>query len=165
MNPPDPTMPADEVGPDGRDAALQRLKEDWRAGRLSAAEHERRAVLVRRARTDADLAAALDGDGGAGGEPGGYVAPVPPVTPAGEGSTLSPLSAPRPAPRKTRGLIKVDPGVAGSIMGLTPLLALIGFFTIDVDHSWLFFLAVPAMGILLYGGQDEDEDDDRGSAG
>jgi hypothetical protein len=39
------------------------------------------------------------------------------------------------------------------VMGLTPLVALVLFFTFD---TWLFFLLIPAMGIVLFAGRDRD---------
>ena len=38
--------------------------------------------------------------------------------------------------------------VRETIMSVTPIAALILFF---VTHSWLWFLAIPLMGALLYG--------------
>ncbi len=42
------------------------------------------------------------------------------------------------------------------VMGLTPLLALVLFFAFD---TWLWFLLVPAVSIVLYAGRSDDEDD------
>jgi hypothetical protein len=46
------------------------------------------------------------------------------------------------------------------VMGLTPLLALVLFFAFD---TWLWFLLVPAVSIVLYAGRDDrnNGDDDR----
>ncbi|MGN5235695.1 MULTISPECIES: DUF1707 SHOCT-like domain-containing protein [unclassified Rhodococcus (in: high G+C Gram-positive bacteria)] len=41
------------------------------------------------------------------------------------------------------------------VMGLTPLLALVLFFAFD---TWLWFLLVPAVSIVLYAGRDDDDD-------
>ncbi|MEE2057493.1 DUF1707 SHOCT-like domain-containing protein [Rhodococcus artemisiae] len=43
------------------------------------------------------------------------------------------------------------------VMGLTPLLALVLFFAFD---TWLWFLLVPAVSIVLYAGRNDDEDDE-----
>ncbi|MEE2032447.1 DUF1707 SHOCT-like domain-containing protein [Rhodococcus chondri] len=42
------------------------------------------------------------------------------------------------------------------VVGLTPFVALLLFFAFD---SWLWFLLIPAVSIVLYAGRDDDEDD------
>lgn len=39
-----------------------------------------------------------------------------------------------------------------TIMGLTPLVALVLFF---LTRSWMWFLLVPAVGVLVYGADGE----------
>ncbi len=43
---------------------------------------------------------------------------------------------------------RLDTQVRNTIMGVAPILALVLFF---VTKSWLWFLLVPVVGILLYG--------------
>ncbi len=62
------------------------------------------------------------------------------------------MIAPRKDPERWREVV----------MGLTPLVALVLFFTFD---TWLFFLLIPAVGIVLFAGRDRDghSTDDRGA--
>jgi hypothetical protein len=45
-----------------------------------------------------------------------------------------------------------------TIVALTPFVALILFFT---THTWLWFLAIPIVAIVLYGGQGKPRGRDR----
>lgn len=121
-----------------RSAALQRLRDEWQSGALNPTEHERRATLVRRARDHDELEAAIEGR-----DHTGAVSPVPPI---GAPERSGP-------PERTGGLVALDPKIAGTIMGLTPLVALVLFFATSdlIDNSWLWFLAIPAVAILVYG--------------
>jgi hypothetical protein len=118
------------VGSAERDEAVSLLGGHWKAGRLDPAEHELRVARARVAVTQADLDVLFTD----------LPQPAPVATPA--------------AGSVPNGTVPVG-GVEGflegkreTIMALTPFAALILFF---VTGSWLWFLMVPVMGILVYG--------------
>jgi hypothetical protein len=119
------------VGTAERDEALARLAEHWQAGRLDPAEHELRVTRARAAVTRADLEV-----------------------------LFADLPQPGP-PRATTGAVSTTgnggyfEGKRETIMALTPFAALVLFF---ITHSWLWFLMVPVMGILVYGPGGNPED-------
>ncbi len=120
------------VGTAERDKAVAQLGEHWRAGRLDPAEHELRVTRARAAVTQDDLDvlfADLPQAGPAPSpEPAGAVAATGAVASAGAAGFLE--------------------GKRDTIIALTPFAALFLFF---VTGSWLWFLMIPVMGILLYG--------------
>jgi hypothetical protein len=128
------------VGNAERDRAVALLGEHWRAGRLDPAEHELRVTRAKAAVTRADLDA-LFAD-----LPEGPQAPAPE---AATGRTPEPAGASETTgavvPAASSGFMD---GKRDTIMALTPFAALFLFF---VTGSWLWFLAIPVMGILLYG--------------
>jgi len=118
------------VGNAERDTAVARLSEHWRAGRLDPAEHELRVTRARAAVTRADLDALFSD--------------LPQAPPASE-----------PTGAAASGGAVASPGASGALEGkrdtiiaLTPFAALFLFF---MTGSWLWFLMIPVMGILLYG--------------
>lgn len=114
------------VGNAERDAAIALLGDHWRAGRLDPAEHELRVTRARAAVTRADLDALF--------------ADLPPAGPAPDSSSV--------ATSETVGSLGMRGSTRDTIMALAPFAALVLFF---VTHTWLWFLLVPVMGILLYG--------------
>jgi hypothetical protein len=74
----------------------------------------------------------------------------------GDASVVSPSSG-APVPAQQQGLLGavVPDRYRSTIMALTPFAALVLFFG---THLWYWFLAIPVMGILLYGA---DGDGDR----
>jgi len=112
------------VGTLERDAAIAVLAEHWHAGRLDPGEHELRVTRARQAVTQADLDALFVDLPAPGGAPVSTGA----VTVQGGGSFLD--------------------GKRDTVMALAPFAALVLFF---VTRSWLWFLMVPVMGILIYG--------------
>jgi hypothetical protein len=44
-------------------------------------------------------------------------------------------------------------------MSVIPLVALVLFFVVPVDNSWLFFLMIPAAGAILFGTRNDRERD------
>jgi len=118
------------VGTAERNEAVALLAEHWHAGRLDPSEHELRVTRARAAVTRADLDV-LFAD---------LPQPVPAATPpAGIGSSGSVSVS------GGGGFLE---GKRETIMALTPFAALILFF---VTGSWLWFLLVPVMGILVFG--------------
>jgi hypothetical protein len=47
------------------------------------------------------------------------------------------------------------------VMSVIPLVALVLFFVVPVDNSWLFFLMIPAAGAILFGTRDDRHRDRR----
>jgi hypothetical protein len=142
-----PTGPhADQVriGTPEREAAVRDLSAHLEAGRLTSVEYEDRSVRVSGARTWGDLVPIF--------------ADLPEPRPAG----LAGLAA---APRPLVGAAPPVPPVASSsatpvggvlperwretVVAITPILAVVLFFA---TGSWLWFLCIPLVGILAYGG-------------
>ncbi|MEO7236374.1 MAG: DUF1707 domain-containing protein [Lapillicoccus sp.] len=144
---------AQRVGDQERQAAITALGEHWRAGRLDPAEHERRTTAAYTAVTRGDLEALF--------------ADLPGGLPAGLPSPVSRAVASAPPPEHSEeagaaGLVPAGSWVAGhrdALMGLTPFVALILFFT---TKWWVWFLLIPAMGTILYAGGDQDRRRRRG---
>jgi len=132
------------VGNAEREQAIALLAEHWRAGRLDPAEHERRVTKARQAVTKADLDALF--------------ADLPLAGPAPV-STGPVVSGPVVSGATSAGFLGAG---RDTIMALTPFAALILFF---VTGSWLWFLAIPVMGILLYGPEGRRKSGPRGHRG
>jgi hypothetical protein len=126
------------VGTSERDSAVAVLGEHWRAGRLDPAEHELRVTRARAAVTQADLDVLFADLPQAGPTAAPATGPTPEATGAGKATgAVAPAGGP--------GFLA---GKRDTIMALTPFAALFLFF---VTGSWLWFLAIPVMGILLFG--------------
>lgn len=129
------------VGNAEREKAVELLGEHWRAGRLDPTEHELRVTKARAAVTRGDLDALF--------------ADLPPISHAQESARTVRAGETRPAGGD--GAAGAGPGLLESkrdtIMALTPFVALLLFFITQswFSSSWLWFLLVPVMGILLYG--------------
>ncbi len=132
---------ATRVGDAEREKAVGLLGEHWSAGRLDPAEHELRVTRARVAVTQADLDALF--------------ADLPRISQAQE-----PARIPTAGETSSPGgdvAVGADPGLLRSkrdtIMALTPFVALFLFFVTQswFSSSWLWFLLVPVMGILLHG--------------
>jgi Domain of unknown function (DUF1707) len=129
------------VGTAERDEAVALLAEHWHAGRLDPSEHELRVTRARAAVTRADLDV-LFAD---------LPQPVPAATPPPDSVVPGPVSG-----SGTGGVIE---GKRDTIMALTPFAALLLFFT---TGSWLWFLLIPVMGIVLYGAGGKKTPPDTG---
>ena len=133
------------IGTVEREAAISALNQHWQAGRLDPAEHERRTTAAYAAVTQADLDA-LFSDLPQGTPPQDASRPL-------QGGVVSAPSM-QIEPQKGSGLFPPESWVArhrDALMGLTPFVALVCFF---VFKSWLWFLLVPAAGVILYSGDD-----------
>lgn len=133
------------IGTAEREAAISALNQHWQAGRLDPAEHERRTTAAYAAVTQGDLAA-LFSDLPHGTTPSDASRPL-------QGEVVS-APAMQIEPQKGSGLFPPDSWVArhrDALMGLTPFVALVCFF---VFRSWLWFLLIPAAGVILYSGDD-----------
>jgi hypothetical protein len=159
---------AQRIGDAERDAATRALNAHREAGRLDAVEYEDRQVQVTRARTWAEIQPVF--------------ADLPEPHPVGMPAALTPLAggplsgqvvdrtgggvdrtgggavAPQPsaAPVPGRGILGavVPEQYRSTVMALTPFLATLLFFG---TGTWLWFLAIPVMGILLYGADSNEE--------
>ena len=119
------------IGSAERDAAMAALRTHLEAGRLTPEEYEDRSVSATQART------------------WGEITPL-----------FADLPDPRPGPvaaelaRTTRTGAGAFPGLSDGvrerIMAVTPLAALVLFF---VTRNWIWFLAIPIAGALLYGSE------------
>ena len=116
------------IGSAERDSTVAALRTHLEAGRLTPEEYEDRSVTASHART------------------WGEITPL-----------FADLPDPRPGPVAAR--VASGPAPAGPfpavpeavrerIMAVTPLAALVLFF---VTRTWVWFLAIPIMGALLYG--------------
>lgn len=133
----------ERIGTAERDAAIAALTAHREAGRLDSVDYEDRQVRASQAHTWADLVPLF--------------ADLPEPRPA-KVTALTPYANPAGAPVQAGASAPAGPGAPlgqlgryrDTIMALTPLLAVVLFF---VTKQWLWFLAIPIMGIVLYGAQ------------
>jgi hypothetical protein len=133
------------IGDSERRATIDALTAHREAGRLDPTEFEDRQVAASRARTWSEIAplfADLPEPLPVGMPTGLSAAPVtvPPASVQVPGQRLEPVHG------VLDGL--VPPRHRDTVMALTPFVAVLLFF---VTKSWMWFLAIPIMGILLYG--------------
>jgi hypothetical protein len=135
-------LPSVRIGTPERDVAVAALDAHWHAGRLDPGEHERRTTLAKAARTRTELDALF-------ADLPGQVAPQPPAAGHEEVQGAAPAGS-DPVPS-----VPAPGGVVGryrdTVMALTPFVALALFFW---TQTWLWFLAIPVMGIPLFGADD-----------
>jgi hypothetical protein len=137
-------LPSVRIGTPEREAAVSALDAHWHEGRLDPAEHERRTTAARAARTRAELDALFadlpDRAAPRGAAPDHHASldrmPPPRVPEPGSGPLLG-------------GLVGRH---RDTVMALTPFVAVGLFFLFG--YSWLWFLLIPVMGILLFGADD-----------
>jgi hypothetical protein len=140
------------VGDTEREAAVTALDAHRAAGRLDATEYEDRQVRISRARTWAEIQPLFEDlpdphPIGMPQLPGGAVHVGATVGSTGVAST-------QPTGQSVGLLGNVIPErFRSTIMALTPLLAVVLFFKTE---TWLWFLAIPIMAILLYGPEDRN---------
>ena len=138
-------LPSVRIGTPERDAAVAALDTHWHAGRLDPGEHERRTTLAKAARTRTELDA-LFAD---------LPDRVAPRLPAPGHEVVQPARAASAPARVPETSVPALGGVVGrhrdTVMALTPFAALALFF---LTGSWLWFLVIPVMGILLFGADD-----------
>ena len=140
------------VGTAERQAAVEALNENYHAGRLDPAEHEKRTTAAHAAVTRGDLDALFtDLPGGAAPSSPGSSVPAPAYDPG-------PVERP---PQNDAGFVSEGSWVAqhrSALMSVTPFVALILFF---VTKQWWWFLLIPAAGAFLYAGGDDRRRRDR----
>jgi len=159
-----PDRPEERLSDAERDEAVGRLSQAQAEGRLTIEEFGERAAAARRAVTRGDLVP-LFADLPVSPAPEqelplprttGTPVPPPPPPPAayGAASPASAVSAPVDR-REGSGNRALGGRVGATIMALTPFLAVALFFITGFNGSfawsWLWFLLIPIMGIIIYG--------------
>ncbi|AQA22039.1 hypothetical protein BTZ20_1792 [Rhodococcus sp. MTM3W5.2] len=114
-------LPEIRIGTAEREQALAQLGDHFSDGRLTVTEFDERSAVIAAATTRGQLDQVF--------------ADLP---------TTAVPAATAPAPAERR----FQPDWSGRLMAVIPIAALILFF---VTGSWLWFLAVPAAGALLFG--------------
>lgn len=127
-------LPDIRIGTAEREQALDLLSEHFAAGRLTVVEFDERSATVAGATTHGELDRVF--------------ADLP--TPA-----VAAQATPRPTSTKPDG----DHNWRRIVMSVIPLVALVLFFVVPVDNSWLFFLMIPAAGAILFGTRNDRERD------
>jgi hypothetical protein len=127
-------LPDIRIGTAEREQALDLLSEHFAAGRLTVVEFDERSATVAGATTRGELDRVFAD------------LPIPAVA--------APATA-RPTSTKPEG----DHNWRRIVMSVIPLVALVLFFVVPVDNSWLFFLMIPAAGAILFGTRNDREGD------
>ncbi|MBX4170665.1 MULTISPECIES: DUF1707 SHOCT-like domain-containing protein [Rhodococcus] len=124
-----PEHPDVRIGNAERSEALDLLGEHFALGRLTLSEFDERSAMASAAGTRGDLDVLFTD--------------LPAHLTDSSATTRDdlPVIIPKKDPERWREVV----------MGLTPLVALVLFFTFD---TWLFFLLIPAVGIVLFAGRD-----------
>ena len=120
---------AQRIGSAERELSIGQLRQHYEAGRLTPEEYEDRSVRASRAMTWAEIVPLF--------------ADLPEPKP---GPVRVSLVAPE---RQPQGLVPVSDRTRETIMALTPMAALLLFFV--TGYRWYWFLAIPIVGMLLYG--------------
>ncbi|MEV0946001.1 DUF1707 domain-containing protein [Rhodococcus sp. NPDC049939] len=123
-------VPEVRIGTAEREQALNLLSEHFAAGRLTVAEFDQRSLAVTNATTRGGLDRVF--------------------------TDLPEIMVNVPA-EKTPLEPDTDRNWRHVVMSVIPLLALVLFFVVPVDNSWLFFLMVPAAGAILFGTRDRHD--------
>jgi hypothetical protein len=131
------------IGNDERAAALQALDEHLSAGRLEPDEYGDRVAAASVARTREQLEALF------------VDLPEPHLRPGAHLAATGP--APAPPPRRSNPSSDRDDRVLGGrtgavVVALAPIIALALFFA---TRWWVWFLLVPAVAVVVYGGRDQ----------
>ncbi|OYD69141.1 DUF1707 SHOCT-like domain-containing protein [Rhodococcus sp. OK302] len=133
-------VPDIRIGTTEREQALSLLSEHFAAGRLTVSEFDERSGIVTAATTRSELVPVF------ADLPGNYQAPGT--------APMSTVPATSPPARE------FSPDWSGRIMAVIPILAVILFF---VTGTWLWFLAIPLAGALLFGTDRERKKNRRRS--
>ncbi|MCU1481354.1 MAG: hypothetical protein JWQ19_2140 [Subtercola sp.] len=147
----DPQTAALRLSNPERDEAVAQLNANLREGRITEAEFTERSATVRAAITRGEVAPVFS-DLPADAHLGGASA-VPPAAFASS-SYSSPTSSGSSIPEPRNAPIGGRAGVVA--VSITPFIALLLFFVTGIvwgyNYSWLWFLLVPLVGIIVYGG-------------
>jgi len=118
-------QPEVRVGTAEREASQSKLNEHFSQGRLEVPEFEERSSLVAGARTRSELDTVF------------HDLPRAPAT-------VDPDAVAKPS--QTRNW-------RHTVLGATPIVAVVLFFLLNGDQAWLVFLLVPLVGAILGGGE------------
>jgi hypothetical protein len=148
-----PDRPDQRLSNAEREEAIARLSDAQIEGRLTPSEYEQRAASVRSAVTRGDLAPLFTDLPDAA--PAGASASQPTLL-SGPGTLPPPSAGPLPpAPAPVRGSRALGGRIGDTIMALTPFIALGLFFWSGFNGgfvwSWLWFLLIPVVAIIIYG--------------
>ncbi|GGI45078.1 hypothetical protein BCL57_000781 [Agromyces flavus] len=154
-----PDRPDQRLSNAEREDAVARLSDAQIEGRLTPSEYEQRAASVRSAVTRGDLAplfADLPEVAPTVSAPPAPPAPPAPTVLSGPGTLPPPSAGPLPpAPASVRGSRALGGRIGDTIMALTPFIALGLFFWSGFNGgfvwSWLWFLLIPVVAIIIYG--------------
>ncbi|WP_072807496.1 DUF1707 SHOCT-like domain-containing protein [Rhodococcoides yunnanense] len=126
------------IGTAEREQALSSLSQHLSDGRLTLEEFDERSAVVTSATTRSQLDAVFTD------LPSANIAPT-----ASRPLDLSKSQTPARTPDSA-----VDDGWdwRKAAMAVTPIVALILFFVVPLSNSWLFFLLIPLVGAIVYGG-------------
>ncbi|MFC9550987.1 DUF1707 domain-containing protein [Rhodococcus sp. NPDC056960] len=127
-------VPEIRIGTAEREQALNQLSEHFAAGRLTVVEFDERSLAVTNATTRGELE---------------RVFTDLPATMAD-----SPTKVESVGPDSDQNWRRI-------VMSVIPFVALVLFFVVPVDNSWLFFLMIPAAGAILFGTRDDRHRDRR----
>ena len=127
-------VPEIRIGTAEREQALNSLSEHFAAGRLTVPEFDERSLAVTNATTRGELDRVF--------------------------TDLPATTAAAPA-KDVAADTDRDQNWRRIVMSVIPLVALVLFFVVPVDNSWLFFLMIPAAGAILFGTRDDRHDRDR----
>ncbi|EKT76343.1 hypothetical protein WSS_A43191 [Rhodococcus opacus M213] len=127
-------VPEIRIGTAEREQALNLLSEHFAAGRLTVPEFDERSLAVTNATTRGELDRVF--------------------------TDLPATTVGAPAKAESAGTDN-DQNWRRIVMSVIPLVALVLFFVVPVDNSWLFFLMIPAAGAILFGTRDDRRGRDR----
>ncbi|MCD2443634.1 DUF1707 domain-containing protein [Agromyces sp. SYSU K20354] len=154
-----PDRPGQRLSDAERDEAVGHLAAAQTDGRITPAEYADRAAAARAAVTRGDLVplfADLPDPVTEGRQP--PRPPAPPAPGAWRADDVPPLGYTGTLPRgdeRSRGSRALGGRVGATIMALTPFIAVGLFFLFgflgSFAWSWLWFLLVPIVGIVIYG--------------
>ncbi|MCA1006395.1 DUF1707 domain-containing protein [Rhodococcus hoagii] len=123
-------LPEIRIGTAEREQALAALSQHFSDGRLTVTEFDERSGQIASATTRGQLDQVF--------------------------TDLPALTAPAPAPAETSPAVDDSDDEKtwrNTVMAVIPFVALALFFLVPVDHSWLFFLLIPATAAILFGGK------------
>lgn len=138
------------IGTAERTAAMKALDEHLAAGRLGVEEYADRSAVAANATVASELAALFTD------------LPAPhPMLPGITGSVPAVLPVADPAVQESAPIAQrasnfLD-GWGPRLVAITPFVAVALFFIFG--YNWVFFLLIPVMGALVYGGLGRDHDD------
>lgn len=141
-------VPAEPVriGHAERQAATNALKQHHEAGRIDSQEYEERSVKAQAARSMQELEALFTDLP----QPHVTVTEVSGPAASGQASAAGDSAARSAADVEpaTHGVLNLPEPLAATVVSITPILAVVLFF---VTHTWLWFLAIPVVAVLVYG--------------